>query len=133
MTKKTRINLERELISKSEPTIWKLISTAEGLARWIAEQVEQKDNTLTFVWGKPGQEYETRRAEILEVVKNVSFRFRWEDEEDEEAYTELTIVKLDVTNDYILSITDFAEPDDVDGMIHMWNHDVDRMHYKTGV
>ena len=131
--KKQKINVERGLTSRSLPLIWKYISSPEGLRLWIAEQVEQEGDVLVFTWGKPGQVYETRRADILDVQKHEAIRFKWEDEDEEEAYTEIAVAKLDVTDDYMLSITDFSDPDDIDGMKRMWNHDLDRLHYKTGL
>jgi Activator of Hsp90 ATPase homolog 1-like protein. len=131
--KKQKINVERGLTSRSLPLIWKYISSPEGLRLWIAEQVEQEGDVLVFTWGKPGQVYETRRADILDVQKHEAIRFKWEDEDEEEAYTEIAVAKLDVTDDYVLSITDFSDPDDIDGMKRMWNHDLDRLHYKTGL
>jgi uncharacterized protein YndB with AHSA1/START domain len=79
---KTKITIERALRSRTESIIWKLISTPAGLSRWIAEEVRQEGNLLVFTWGKTGQVYETRQADIIEVVKNLSIRFRWQDEED---------------------------------------------------
>lgn len=131
--KKQKIHVERGLTSRSLPLIWKYISSPEGLRLWIAEHVEQEGDVLVFTWGKPGQVYETRRADILSVQKHGAIRFKWEDEDEEEAYTEIAVTKLDVTGDYVLSITDFSEPDDIDGMKKMWNHDLDRLHYKTGI
>ena len=131
--KKQKINVERGLTSRSLPLIWKYISSPEGLRLWIAEQVEQEGDVLVFTCGKPGQVYETRRADILDVQKHEAIRFKWEDEDEEEAYTEIAVAKLDVTDDYVLSITDFSDPDDIDGMKRMWNHDLDRLHYKTGL
>ena len=131
--KKQKINVERGLTSRSLPLIWKYISSPEGLRLWIAEQVEQEGDVLVFTWGKPGQVYETRRADILDVQKHEAIRFKWEDEDEEEAYTEIAVAKLDVTDDYVLSITDFSDADDIDGMKRMWNHDLDRLHYKTGL
>lgn len=130
---KEKIRVERGLNSRSLPLIWKYISSPEGLRLWIAEQVGQEDGVLTFTWGKPGQVYETRRADILDIQRNAYIRFKWEDEEDEEAYTEIAIAKLDVTDDLVIVITDFSEPEDVEDVKKMWNHDLDRLHYKTGV
>lgn len=131
--KKQKINIERGLTSRSLPLIWKYISSPEGLRLWIAEQVELQGDVLVFTWGKPGQVYETRRANILNVQKHGAIRFKWEDEDEEEAYTEIAVAKLDVADDYVLSITDFSDPDDIDGMKRMWNHDLDRLHFKTGL
>ena len=38
--KKKRLNIERELLSSSSSIIWNLISTPEGLSRWIADDVK---------------------------------------------------------------------------------------------
>ncbi|MBM6991812.1 MAG: hypothetical protein I3J02_00865 [Prevotella sp.] len=131
--RKKKITIERALRSRTESIIWKLISTPAGLSRWIAEEVEQDGDTLIFTWGKPGQVYETRKADILEVVRNLSIRFKWEDEEDPDAYTELSLTRLGITDDFAISITDFSDPDDIQDMTYMWNHDLDRLQYKTGV
>lgn len=131
--RKVKISIERPLRSRSESIIWKLISTPSGLSRWIAEQVTQEGNSLVFTWGKPGQDDETRRARILNVEKNAAIRFLWEDEDDPEAYTEIAMVKLDVTDEIALCITDFSDPDDIESMTYMWNHDLDRLQNKMGI
>lgn len=131
--RKVKISIERPLRSRSESIIWKLISTPSGLSRWIAEQVTQEGNSLVFTWGKPGQVYETRWARILDVEKNAAIRFLWEDEDDPEAYTEIAMVKLDVTGEIALCITDFSDPDDIESMTYMWNHDLDRLQNKMGI
>lgn len=131
--RKTKITIERALRSHSESIIWKLISTPGGLCRWVAEEVKQEGDTMVFTWGKPGQVYETRRAHILEVARNKFIRFKWEDEEDPDAYTEIAMGKLGVTDEFALCIVDFSEEDDIEGMTYMWNHDLDRLQYKTGV
>lgn len=131
--RKVKISIERPLRSRSESIIWKLISTPSGLSRWIAEQVTQEGNSLVFTWGKPGQVYETRWARILDVEKNAAIRFLWEDEDDPGAYTEIAMVKLDVTDEIALCITDFSDPDDIESMTYMWNHDLDRLQNKMGI
>lgn len=131
--RKKKIQVERELASKSLPLIWKYISTPEGLQLWIAEHVVLEDGVLVFTWGKPGQVYETRRATVLDVQKHAWLRFRWEDEDDAEAYTEIAVAKLDVDDNFVLTITDFSDPDDTEGTKRMWCHDLDRLHYKTGL
>lgn len=131
--RKVKISIERPLRSRSESIIWKLISTPSGLSRWIAEEVTQEGNSLVFTWGKPGQVYETRRARILDVEKNAAIRFLWEDEDDLEAYTEIAMVKLDITDEIALCITDFSDPDDIESMTYMWNHDLDRLQNKMGI
>lgn len=130
---KNKITIERTLRSRSKSIIWELISTPAGLSRWIAEEVRQEGEELIFTWGKPGQEYETRRATVLIKVRNQSLRFRWEDEDAPSAYTEIALVAPDVADELALRVTDYAEPDDEESVTYMWNHDLDRLQYKMGV
>ncbi len=124
--------LEYELRSRSFATIWSLISTAEGMQRWIANEVTRTDDTLTFTWGNVSGEHQTKSARILNIDKSGRFRFRW-DGDDVTEYVELRIERSALTGDYVLHITDFAEPDDTDDMRELWDGDVKRLHRNTGV
>ena len=83
--KKQRIIVEYELKSNSPAIIWRHLSTAEGLARWIADEVEMDENTVTLAWGNPLMHYDSRKLDILERTKNSCMRMRWVDEDDPEA------------------------------------------------
>jgi len=56
--KKHRICIEHELHSRSSAIIWNLISTAEGLSLWVADEVHLSDDTLTFIWGELWRNHE---------------------------------------------------------------------------
>ena len=130
---KQEIRIERELKSSSQSIIWGLISTAAGLSRWLANEVIQNDERLSFTWGEVWSHHEIKTAIITDVVKNSHFRYRWENEEDEEAFIELRMEKSDLTNDYILIITDYAEPDEIDSLKDLWEGDLERLHQNTGL
>lgn len=132
MSNKSKVTIERELSSSSQKFVWNLIATATGLSRWVAPRVEEADNILTFIWGKPMEDPEVRRAEIIAMKKNRYIRFKWTDEEDEEAYTELEMDKLEVSDHYVLRIIDFCDNGEEEQMKKMWNHDLDRLHRNTG-
>ena len=91
--KKQRIIVEYELKSNSPAIIWRHLSTAEGLARWIADEVEMDENTVTLAWGNPLMHYDSRKLDILERTKNSCMRMRWVDEDDPEAYLEMRMEK----------------------------------------
>lgn len=131
--KKQKISIERELKSSSQSIIWNLISTAAGLSRWLANEVTQDGDRLSFTWGELWKHHEIKTAVITEVVKNSSFRYKWENEEDEAAYIELRMEKSDLTNEFILVITDYAEPDDVESLKDLWYGDLERLHQNTGL
>ena len=130
---KQKIIIERELRANSEAIIWELISTADGMARWIADDVQLLGNNLEFTWGQLWSHHEIRTAAILEKKKNKFIRFRWIDETEEYAFIELRILKTDLTDDFILSIIDFALPEDVDQLRELWEDDLDRLHRSTGM
>lgn len=131
--KKQKLSLEYELRSNSENIIWSLISTESGLRKWIADKVEADEGSFTFTWGDPDYEHETRRAMIEEVVKNSHIRMRWDDDTDDEAYWEIKMVKSDLTNDFLLEITDFAYADDFESLKDIWNQNYEELHRNTGL
>jgi len=130
---KQKIHLEYELQSNSVNIIWSLISTYSGLQQWIADYVEEDGECFVFTWGEKDKEHETRKAIVIEFERLRRIRFRWEDETDENAYWEIKITKSDLTNDYIMEITDYAEADEVDYMRDIWEQNYEELHRNTGL
>ena len=131
---KEKLTIEYELHSRSKSIIWQLISSCEGLSRWMADEVEDNDGTLTVTWGSPMGEKEVRHARVLEGDKYRAFRVRWSaDEGHDECFVELRIDHDALTDTYMLVVTDFAEPDDIDSMTHIWTHDREKLLRRTGV
>lgn len=131
--KKERIHIEHELKSNSPAIIWQLISTAAGLARWIADEVEMDDHTVKLAWGNPLMHYDFRRLEILERVKQSHLRMRWVDEDDNDAFLEIRMEKSDLTGDYMLLITDYALPEDLDLLRDIWDDNLQRLRQSSGL
>lgn len=127
------LKMEQVLHSSSQSIIWNFISSAEGMTRWLADKVEGNDQELTFVWGDLWRHHEIRKAKILKVVRNSYIRFRWEDEEDGNAYVELRMEKNELTNDYVLLITDYAYEEDLDSLQNLWEDNLERLHRNTGI
>jgi len=130
---KKKISIEHELRCRSERIIWPLVSTAAGLAKWIADEVSLKGDELTFTWGEVWSNHEVRKAKILKKTDFVSVRFRWEDEVNPDAYWELKIEKGDITDDFILVITDFAPAEDKETLEDIWAANLERLHRSTGL
>ena len=129
---KEKLYIEHELKSRSENIIWSLISTETGLQKWIADNVVEADGKMTFMWGEEWDIHEKRTSVIVERVKNSHIRFHWDDEDDE-AYWEMRMAYSDLTNDYILQITDFAVADDMDVLRSIWDHNFEALHRSTGL
>lgn len=90
-------------------------------------------DALVFTWGNTWSHHEIRRAAVVAKVKNRRIRFRWENEEDRVAYVELRMEKDTLSNDYMLHITDFAYPEDVDGLCAVWDDNMEKLHRSSGL
>lgn len=130
---KQKFSTEYELQSNVESIIWTLISTPSGLQKWIADRVDEGDRSLTFTWGDPEKEHETRTAIIVQQIRNTLMRLRWDDEVNPEAYWEIRMAKSDLTNDYVLEITDYAHPEDLDSLSDIWQQNFEELHRNTGL
>ena len=129
--KKEKIHIEYLLNASSRNILWSALSTPSGLENWFADKVVRvQDKIYSFQWGKT----EKRDAEIINLRMNSFIRFHWLDDEDEQkTYFEFKININELTNDYVLEITDFAEPDEVDDQIGLWNSQVDTLKRVSGM
>ena len=130
---KQRIYIEKNLHSKSENIIWKVISTEGGLSKWIADEVTETDDGFLFLWGDPLGNHEVREARIIDMVRGESIRLMWEDEVNPEAILELRMTKNEITGDFVLHVTDWAEPDDVDSLLDIWEQNFEQLHRTCGL
>lgn len=130
---KQRIHIEKELKCKSNNIIWPLLSTPEGLKKWIADDVTRDGDRVTFTWGELWGNHEIRSAEVREEAKGERIRFVWDDDDDEDAFWELGLEWSDITGDFILIITDFAYEEDMDSIYDIWDQNLEQLHMNTGL
>ena len=126
--KKTKFNIEYQLRSASINILWNSISKPLGLAEWFADGVTVNDNEFIFSWD--GNE---QMAILLQKKTNSSVRFQWEEDINTESYFELKIASMEVTGNLALVVTDFAEPDEKDDLIMLWNKQIETLRLKTGI
>ena len=127
------ISVERELRSKSARIIWSLISTPEGLAKWMADEVEIEGDTLSFIWGNRWSAHEIKKARIMEQVNQSYSRYIWEEDEESGNYWELRMERNELTGDYMLTVTDVAHDGDTETLREIWEDNMDRLHRNTGL
>lgn len=126
MTKES-FHIEYVLKNGSPNILWKLISTASGLSEWFADNVDEKDDVLTFQWGKSHQ-----MAKRISVVNGVSARYHWCDEPDK-YFFELRMDASEITGGIVLRVTDFAEPSDINSSMKLWNSQIEELMRRTGM
>jgi uncharacterized protein YndB with AHSA1/START domain len=129
MTMRLKYELEYTL-NCSPKVLFSRLSTPEGLSEWFADDVTIEGNLFTFHWSK------TEFKAHLELVKeNKLVRFGWiDDEADKETnYFEFKIIVHDITGDLALIITDFAEPDEKEDAIYLWDSQINDLKRILGI
>lgn len=126
--KREKIHLEYPLSATSKNILWAAISTPTGLEDWFADKVVSNDKNVTFYWGKT----EEREAEITAIRAFSFIRFRWVDDESERDYFEIKMNYNELTSDFVLEITDFAEPDEMLDAKELWDSEVAKLRRTCG-
>ncbi len=128
-----KLEIENEVKGKSPSIIWRFMATPEGMSHWLADEVTRQDDTLTYRWGNPWDHHEMRKATIEIFDKNKCLRFVWNEEEGEGTFVEMRMKKSALTGDYIIEVTDFATPDDMDWLKETWYHNFKRLRRSSGL
>jgi uncharacterized protein YndB with AHSA1/START domain len=105
----------------SPKVLFSRLSTPEGLSEWFADDVTVDGNMFTFHWAKT-----ELRARMSAVKENKLVRFEWNDKtpNKESGYFEFRIIVHDITGDLALLITDFAEADEKEDAIYLWDSQI---------
>jgi uncharacterized protein YndB with AHSA1/START domain len=124
---KQKLELEYT-INSSPKVLFNRLSTAGGLSEWFADNVNVKGETFTFIWSESEQ-----IAELILKKNNKYVRFRWIDDEEEKNYFEFKVNIHELTGDVALLITDFAEEDELDDTIELWNTQIAKLKHVLGL
>src|SRR5690606_8984835 len=117
MSEKIKFQLEYEI--KSSPKIlFSFLIEPNALSQWFADEVTIRENIYTFTWHD-----DQRRAKLITEKENRMVRFKWLD--DEPYYFELEIIQDELTNDVALSVTDFANEDNMQDRKLIWDNQID--------
>ena len=116
-----RIRYELEYtLNCSQKVLFSRLSTPEGLSEWFADNVTVEGDMFTFYWNKS-----ELKARIANLKENKSVRFEWTDRDHRESnYFEFRIIIEELTGDLALLITDFAEPDEKEDAIYLWDSQI---------
>lgn len=115
-------------IQSSPKVLYTRLSTPGGLSEWFADDVNLKGNTFSFVWDGAEQ-----IAEVLAKKDNKYIRFRWTEEDDEDAWFEFRINIDELTKDVALVVTDMVEEGDEDDASELWNSQVSELKHVIGL
>ena len=124
---KTKFELEYT-INSSPKVLFNRLSTPGGLAEWFADDVNIKGKVYTFIWDGTEQ-----KAKLIQKKENLYIRFQWIDENEDKTYFEFRITTDELTGDVALLITDFAEEDEKDDAIDLWDTQIAELKHVLGL
>lgn len=105
-----------------------MLSTPGGLSEWFADDVNVQGKQFVFIWDS-AEEY----AEITNKKENKYVRFKWADDDDDKAYFEFRINIDELTGDVALVITDFAEEDEIEDSMELWDSQIAELKHVLGL
>ena len=112
----------------SAPMLWSYISTQHGLSAWFADKIDIDGKTFSFFWGKD----EVRTATLIAQRNGVYVRLRWDDE-NQHIFFEIRISYNEMTREHTLVITDFAEENEKQDQIDLWDSQIEKLKRQSGM
>jgi uncharacterized protein YndB with AHSA1/START domain len=128
MSAKEKYQLEYT-INSSAHVLYNYISSPSAMQEWFADLVNEKNGYYIFEWD--GSE---ERAKLLTKRPKEFIKWQWEVDEEEgiDSYFELRVKIDSLTNDVALIVTDFAEPDEKEEAVLLWNSQIDELKHVIG-
>ena len=125
-----RQKIELEYVLNCSPkAVFSRLSTHEGLNEWFADKVEAEKNIFTFTWDKTES-----KAKLTIIKENRIVRFEWLEMEDTDTnYFEFQISVHELTNDLALIITDFADKEEHEDAIFLWDTQIAKLKRTLGL
>ena len=125
-----KIKFELEFLLKTSSRVLEnMITTPAGLSEWFSDDVVIKDDIITFKWDS-GEE----KARLL--TKRITDKIKWQWTEDEEdgvdSFCELKYHIDPLTKVVVLTITDFAEEDEMEEAKRLWENQILKMKQTLG-
>lgn len=115
---KKKFELEYTL-NTSPKVLFERLSTPGGLAEWFADDVNVTGDLFTFIW-----EGTEQKAEVINQKDLKYIRFKWKDHEQQDTWFEFRIRQEELTGDVALIITDFADDDEREDAIGLWDSQI---------
>ena len=125
---RSKFELEYNL-NCSPKVLFSRLSTPEGLGEWFADQVNVEGDVFKFYWNSSES-----KAKLSAMKENKMVRFEWVGMENEESnFFEFRINMEELTNELALMITDFAEAEEKEDSIYLWDSQINDLKRALGI
>ena len=125
---KEKFHLEYVLNNCSAAVLWDAVSSVEGLSKWFAEDVKVSEKIYSFFWDKTSAD-----AELILYRSGHYVRFHWLDDDFEKSYFEFRISVDVLTNDVMLTVTDFCYPEEKTDTVSLWAKQIEDLKRCIGI
>jgi len=123
-----RVKFTMEFLFRASPAIlYQFLTTPSCLIRWFCDGVDIQGDVYMFLWDGSAQ-----AAQIIDDIEEELIRFRWMDADNENEFLEFKIYTSPVTDDTVLEITDFSDPDEEEDQKLLWIAQMERMRKEMG-
>ena len=113
---------------RCSPTIlWGFVSSPVGLQEWFADKVDEWEGVLSFSWGSDAPD----KAKVVDEEEEHFIRYQWL-HNDKSEYFEFRIIKTEISNQTVLTITDFAEKAEIKDAMQLWDYQVKELFHRLG-
>ncbi len=123
-----RTSFKLEVILRTSPTIvYQFLTAPECLVMWFCDEAHTTENEFTFYWNESPES-----ATVLWDSEDELLRLRWEDGDPDE-YFEFHITKSPITEETVLTITDFADANGVNDAKKLWESQIKQLKAAMGI
>ncbi|NLA49632.1 MAG: SRPBCC domain-containing protein [Bacteroidales bacterium] len=113
----------------SPKVLFSRLSTPEGLCEWFADEVRTDGDIFTFSWSSS-----EAKARLIALKENKLVRFEWIDSDEPSSnYFEFRLNIEELSGSLALIITDFAEPEEKEDTIFLWDTQITDLRRLLGV
>ncbi len=117
-----------EFMVRSSPAIlYNFLTSASSLAQWFCDTCDVNGDVYTFGWD--GFE---ENAVLEDADEDKYVKYSWEDSEYPDEFFEFAIYKSEISNDTVLTITDFADAADVEDQKLLWESQIETLSKRIG-
>lgn len=127
---RSKFELEYNL-NCSAKVLFSRLSTPEGLGEWFADQVNVDGDLFTFFWNNSES-----KARLAAIKENRLVRFEWlgnGNGNGDSNFFEFRINYEELTNELALLITDFAEAEEKEDSIYLWDSQINDLKRALGI
>jgi len=124
---RSKFELEYNL-NCSPKVLFSRLSTPEGLGEWFADQVNVDGDLFTFFWNSSES-----KARLSAMKENKMVRFEWLGMDKDSNFFEFRINMEELTNELALIITDFAETEEKEDSIYLWDSQINDLKRALGI